>query len=726
MNNLPMLNLTGLSRLPLIRQATAAECGLACLAMIASYYGYQIDLAELRRKYSLSLRGASLKSILDIATEIELGARGLRCEVEELASIRTPCILHWEFNHFVVLKKVTRSHIIIHDPAAGLKKLTFAEVNKMFTGVVLELTPTQKFKKKPPANPLKLVDLVRFGSDFMRSFSLGLILSMLAELFLLATPFYMQVTIDEVLLKGDQPLLNSLAIGFGMVVAFQMISNVMRRLTFQFMGHVLSFDMTARVFQKMVSLPINYFASRQMGDIQHRVNSLQQIQYFLTLGAPVMIMDVVFSILIVIIMFVYHPPLTFLVITVVILYGLWRLLIFGVMRRVAGDLIVAEAAAETYLLETLRCMPTLKMTALESVREGKWRNALARKLNAGLRVGNLDIINMGVNEIMFQGLRVVLIFVVAGMALAGDLTIGMITAYMAYYGMFTQRTGALIEQIVQLKLLSVPLTRIADIAHAVPEKSGVDGGREDTLQGTIELKQIAFRYGQGEPPVLKGVSFKIEPGEFVALVGPSGAGKSTLLRLIAGLETPTSGSVLYDGRPVTHWSIRNLRNQLGVVLQEDNLMRGSIAENIASFEEEINMERVKQVASQCGIAGEIEAMPMGYESLMGDMGSALSGGQKQRVMVARALYRNPKVILLDEATSHLDKMNESIIQETLSQLGVTRIVIAHRKETIAVADRIIAMQDGLAQEIAKPSEPEGAEKPNPAWSEKYRNRPESQ
>lgn len=669
--------------------------------MIAGYYGFTTDMSELRRKYEISMRGATLKSISDIAAEIELGSRGLRCELEELAALRTPCILHWEFNHFVVLKKVTKNAVIVHDPAFGLRKLPFADFSKAFTGVVLELTPTQNFRKKPPANPLKLSDLVRFDGSFINSFSLGLILSLLAELLILAAPFYLQVTIDEVLLRGDQLLLNALAVGFGLVVVVQVIASILRRLTFQFMGHFLSFDMAARVFQKLMNLPINYFTSRQMGDIQHRVNSLEQIKHFLTEGAPSLIMDVVFSVLIVTFLIAYHSWLTFMVIVAIAFYALWRLLIFNIMRRVAGDLIVAEAAEETHLLESLRSIQTVKMTSLELEREGKWRNSLARRLNASLRVGNLDIANQGINEAIFQGLRVILVFVAAKMALAGDLTIGMITAYMAYYAMFTQRVGALIEQTVQLKLLSVPLMRISDVALAEPEKRGVLGGRGDDLKGSIALQSVTFRYAHTENWVLRGVSLDISEGEFLAIVGPSGAGKSTLLKVMAGLYSPVSGYVLFDGRPLENWSIRGVRSQLGVVLQDDSLLRGSIAENIASFGEEIDMSRVKEVSRQCGIASEIEAMPMGYESLVGDLGSTLSGGQKQRVLLARALYGEPKVLILDEATSHLDHENEAIIYRSISGLGITRVVVAHRKETIAAADRVVGLQCGFVVEGLK-------------------------
>ncbi|MFT6908426.1 MAG: ATP-binding cassette subfamily B protein RaxB [Oleiphilaceae bacterium] len=693
--NLPYLNLSGLNRLPLINQSTSAECGLACLVMISNYFGNRIDLIELRRKHSLSIRGATLKSLIELAVELELGSRVLRCELDDLSTLRTPCIIHWGFNHFVVLKKVRRKSIEIHDPSVGVRRVPWDEASREFTGIAVELTPTQNFKQKAASSTLKLFDLVKFDTQLFSSFSLGLLLCLIAEILILASPFYMQIVIDEVLMKGDKLLLDSIAIGFGFVVLFSVISNVLRRLTFQFIGQVLSFDMTSRVFQKLLSLPVSYFTNRQTGDVQHRVGSLNQISYFLTTGAPTLVMDSIFSILILTIMFFYHAPLTFGILLAVAIYCIWRWLVFGLMKRVAGDLIIAEAAVETELLETLRTMPTLKLSALEVQREAKWRNFQANKINAHLRVGNLDIANQGFNEAIFEGLRVVIVFVAAKMALDNGLSIGMLTAFLAYYGRFSQRIVSLIEEIVRFKLLTVPLNRISDIVYAKPEDSGTNGVRNTELSGQLDLRGISFSYGTKEEPVLRRVNLSVSAGEFVAIVGPSGAGKSTLLKIIAGIENSITGQVFFDQRPISHWNRGELRCQLGVVLQEDSLLRGTIAENIVLFSEEIDMERVKAVCQQCAIAAEIESMPMSYESLVGDMGTSLSGGQKQRILLARALYKNPKILLLDEATSHLDYQNEQIIASTLAQLGITRVVIAHRQETIESADRVLLLKNGV-------------------------------
>lgn len=693
------LNLTGFGRLPLIRQSTSSECGIACLAMIANYYGFRTDLSELRRKFPVSIRGANFKAISEAAREIGLSSRAIRLETPDLKKLRLPAILHFDFDHFVILKKLSNSKFTIYDPASGVYSIPISEMDKRFTGVALELIPAESFAKKSKPTKLSIGKLIRFDRSFVSAFSLGFILSLLVEVFMLATPFYMQIIVDEVLMKGDKSLLNTLAIGFCLLVVFQTASSVVRNLTFQYLGHFLSFDMAARIFHHLLKLPISYFETRELGDIQHRVESSEQVKQFLISSAPKIILDTIFGLTVLSILFAYNLTLAFLVLSAVIFYLIWRLLLYKVMRRAAGDLIIAEAQSQTQLLETIRSYTTLKLNAFEAKRESTWRNTNARKLNAGIRVGNLNIFDRAFNDAIFNGLKILVIFMAANMVMNGEMTVGMITAFIAYYGMFTQRASNLINLLMDMRLLEVPLTRIADIVFEATEKNGTHGGRPQEFLGKIELKRVYFAYGTAESRVLSGASLCISPGEFVAIIGPSGVGKSTLLKIITCLEKPDFGDVLFDGRPVNTWSLNMLRNNISSVLQDDTLFKGSIAENVSLFDDFIDMDLVRKVCAEANIADEIEAMPMGYESIVGDMGNSFSGGQKQRLLLARALYKRPKILLLDEATSHLDDENEATILKNIKSMGLTRLVIAHRRETICAADRVMQLRDGKLFEV---------------------------
>ncbi|BDW99195.1 peptidase domain-containing ABC transporter [Maricaulis maris] len=698
------LNLFGMRNLPLIRQSEAAECGLACIAMIAWYHGLKTDLGELRRKYSISLRGAELVGLLDIAKRIDLGGRGIRCEPEELSQMRLPCMLHLNFNHFVVLKSVHRGKFVIHDPALGERALTTAEMDRAFTGVAVEFTPTEAFQPKAQPKQLSFFDLVRLDRSFLSPFSLGLLLALVAECMLLASPFFLQILIDEVLVKGDYALVWTLAIGFSGLLVFQAVSQLLRQLTLQFLGQIVSFDIAARLFSRMMRLTANFFTTRQLGDVQHRVMSLEAIRGFLTSGAVAMITDMFFVIVIGVVMTIYSRALFLVVLGVLVLYVLWRVSIFRNMKRAAGDLLVAEAAEQTHLLESLRSIQTIKTSGLESNREANWRNKMVRRANAHIRTGNLSIIEQNVTTLILDGGRLAILVFAALRVMDGAFSIGMLTAFAAYLGMLSGRMRTLVDSLIQFKLLQVPLQRIADIAFAQTEGQGEDGGRAVAMRGDVSLRRVIFRYGSSETTVLNGASFDVRAGEFVAIIGPSGAGKSTLLRILSGLETAAAGQVLFDGRPMTSWGNQTLRSQVGVVLQEDTLLQGSLAENIAGFDTEIDMERVREVAGIASIAADIEAMPMGYETLVGDMGSTLSGGQKQRVVLARAIYKRPRVLLLDEATSHLDMKNETAILDAVESLNMTRIVVAHRKETIEKANRVYRMTGGLLMEEKKLAE----------------------
>ncbi|MGF1464113.1 MAG: peptidase domain-containing ABC transporter [Maricaulaceae bacterium] len=688
---------------PLIRQSEATECGLACIAMVARHYGYDTDLMTLRRRFPISMKGATLKSLIEIGAGIGLGARAVRCELEELKDLRRPAILHWDLNHFVVLKQVKGDRALILDPAQGERLLPLKIVSKHFTGVALELTPTDKFKRKQEKVVLKLMSLVRFSPETIRATLQAILVSLVIQAFLLATPFYMQLVIDQAILKGDAGLLTALAIGFGAVTVFQVIAQVLRDLTLQFLGAVMSFDMESRLFHHLLRLPLDWFHKRQVGDVQNRFGSIEPIKHFVAGGALAALLDGVLGLFTCALMFYFAPFLAVIVIVSVALYVVMRFTMLNLSRKVAGDLIMRESKEQTSFLETLRAAQTIKIAANEGERENLQRNNISATVKSSVRAAHVDIGYRAANQALSGLTDIVVVFLGALAVIDANMTVGMLTAFMAYKGRFAAQMATVVETVIQWRLLDVHLGRIGDIALAHKEPRIDEEGLNIALRGEIELRNVLFRYAPGEPEVLKGASVKIAAGEFVAIAGPSGSGKSTFLKILTGLYQPQYGEVLIDGRPAASWGPRHLRRQLGVVAQDDQLLQGSIAENIALFDERIDMDRVEAAAKLAAIHNDIAKMPMGYQSLVGDMGSALSGGQKQRIMIARALYRRPRILIMDEGTSNLDVNTEAAINAALQRLQVTRVVVAHRPETLRAADRVLALYKGVLIPVGAPA-----------------------
>mgnify|MGYP000300416003 CR=1 FL=1 len=688
------LNHSGARSMPLLRQAEAAECGLACIGMVAGAHGFKTDLTTLRSKFPISLKGATLKDVIEIASQIGLGSRAVRCEPEELRQLRTPAILHWNMSHFVVLKRATKKNLEIYDPASGKVALSLGEAGKHFTGVALELTPSAGFQKKRERNPVKLSSLVKLDSTAWKAIAQGLALSMFLQVFVLLSPYYMQLVIDEAILKGDMSLLAAVAIGFTLLKVFEAISTILRGLVFQFLSNVLAFDMEASLFRHMIRLPLAYFHRRHVGDIQQRFQSLAPIRDLIANGAMAALIDGILAIFLGVIIFLYDAMLGFAVIAFVAAYAVLRFGFLSLSKRLSGDLLVADAKESTKFLETLRAMQTIKVAGIENERESLWRNLAANSLNAQIRVGNVNIGYGAVSQTLMGLSNILVIYLAASQVIDGAMTIGMITAFIAYKGQLEQRLMALLEQYVQFKLLDVHLERISDIALEQKEPSLRTSPVRREMNGRITIRNLHFRYAQFEPFILKGANLDIAAGEFVALAAPSGAGKSTLLRLILGLYHPTAGKILYDGLDTSKWGLSTLRQQMGVVMQDDTLLAGSIEQNISLFDEHPDHEHIRHVARIAAIHDDIETMPMGYRSLVGDMGNTLSGGQQQRVMLARALYRRPRLLVMDEGTSALDVATERRINAELKQLRITRIIAAHRPDTLAAADRVIGLQDG--------------------------------
>ena len=695
MTGVHLLDFHGRPRLPAIRQAEAAECGLACLAMIASFHGHEVDLNALRRRFPVSLKGVTLKDLMQIAARLGLAGRAVRLEPENLRKLRLPAILHWDMNHFVVLRSVGRKQVTVHDPALGVRVLTDAELSQHMTGVALELTPTQTFERRRERERVGIFDMVGRVSGLGRALGQALALSLILQLFVLASPFYMQIAVDEAVVKGDEGLLAALAIGFAFLALINVIATWLRAIVALQLGNVLSFQMVVRLFHRMMRLPLPFFERRHIGDLISRFHSTQPIKDMLNEGLVAVLVDGLMALGTLVLMFVYSGRLALVVLTAITLYVTLRLTLFRPLRRRTDDQIHAQARQDSSFIETVRAIQSIKLFGREAERESAWQNRYAGFVNAGIRVGRLQIGFKAANDLIYGIENVVTIYLGARLALDGAITIGMLFAFMAYKQQFLDKVARLVEKGIDLRMLDLHLERLGDIALAERERGHDEPlNLSRPLAGAIELRGVAFRYAETEPHVFEGVDLRIEPGEYVAITGPSGGGKTTLMKLMVGLFEPTAGEVLIDGFPLHALGLQSVRAQIGVVMQEDHLLSGSILENIAFFDPATDLTSAQACAEMAGIHADIMRMPMGYNTLIGDMGSTLSGGQRQRVLLARALYRKPRILFLDEGTSHLDPALEAQVNAALATLAVTRVIIAHRPQTVAAASRVLRLEGG--------------------------------
>lgn len=696
---LSLLHFASAPRLPLMLQSEAAECGLACLAMVAGYHGHTFDLPTLRRRFSTSMKGTTMKSMLAMAQRLGMSGRGLRFETAQLKELRTPAILHWDMNHFVVLAKVRGTTVVLHDPALGERRLTLDEASAHFTGVALELTPTAAFEKRNERSRLKLTSLWGRIDGMKRTLLQSVVLSAILQLFVLASPFYMQMAVDQAVLKGDGSLLLALALGFGLFTLFKLAADWLRGQVLLVLSNVLNFQMVANLFHHLVRLPLAWFEKQHVGDLVSRFGSTRPIRDLIAEGLVAAIVDGVMAVLTVAMIFIYSPLLASIVLLAFALYVVLRLLAFRLLRQREAEQIHAQAKEQSAFIETIRAIQSIKIFGRESEREAHWQNNYVDVINRNGALGKLNIGLRTANDLLYGLENIVVIYLGARLAMDNALTIGMLFAFMSYKQQFLDKATRLVEVGIQYRMLDLHLERIAEIALSEKER-GLDPSvqneslLERPLAGRVTLRSVRFRYAEAEPEVLSGVDLDIRAGEFVAVTGASGGGKTTLLKIILGLFRPTAGQVLIDDIPLEQLGPAVFRARVGVVMQDDSLLSGSIAENISFFDPSLDIDWLRQCARTAGIDDDIMGMPMNYNTLIGDMGMALSGGQRQRILLARALYRRPCILLMDEATSHLDVAKEQEVNRAITQLGITRIVIAHRPETIAAADRILVLQDG--------------------------------
>jgi ATP-binding cassette subfamily B protein RaxB len=685
------------ARTPVVLQAEAAECGLACLAMVAAHHGHDVDLAALRERHSVSSRGATLAGLIDIADALCLSARPLRVEPDELPELALPCLLHWDFNHFVVLVRCdagAAGQAVVHDPSCGRRTLSLAELGRHFTGAALELMPTPAFAPRRERRPLALRELVGPLPGLRAAAARVLVLALALQGLALLAPFYLQWLVDDALAWRDRGLVATLGAGFLVVAAVQTLVTALRGWTLAAIGARLHLQLQSRLLHHLLRLPMAWLERRETGDVLSRFESLRAIQRTLGTSFLEALVDGAMALATLALMGAYSLPLAAVGVVVALAYAGLRGALYGAMRGAAEDHLARTATQHGHLIETLRGMQAIKLFAHEAPRFARWLDLATAQAGAGLRTERLGLLAQAANSALFGAENVLTLWLGARLVLDGGLSVGMLLAFVACKTQFVQRVSALVDKALELRMLDLHVQRVADVALAPQEPrpphapAGIDAGAAPFVP-RIELKGVGFRHAPGEPMLFSGLDVTIEAGESVAIVGPSGCGKTTLVKLLLGLLEPTEGCIEVGGVPLATLGAARLRERVAAVMQDDVLFAGSIADNIAFFEAAPDAARIEHCARQAAVHEDIAALPMRYETVVGSLGSVLSGGQKQRVLLARALYRRPAILVLDEATSHLDVARERRVNTAVGALALTRVIVAHRPETIASADRVI-------------------------------------
>lgn len=693
MKEIEFLLLKKKKKLPLILQSEMAECGHACVAMISNYWGHDLDIIGLRKIQPPSSRGINLLHLKMLFENLGFQTRALRIELDELRLIKTPVVLHWNLNHFVVLKEVKKNGMIIHDPALGVCNYTMEEASRSFTGIVLEIEKLESFKPIHGTNKLRITTLLNATQGLNYYLMFLIAISFFIEILTLFNPLLMQYVTDTVISSHEMTNLYIIALGFLFLILIQIIAEYFRGNMVIYLTNHLTLQFSQNIIRHLLKLPLDFFEKRKKGDIQSKFQSVDQIQKKISTDLVNAVLDGFMILMNLLVMLVYSVTLTIIVFFSLMFYFGIRYFSFRILKKYTAFSIGEHAKSATIFLETLQAIMPIKSFQKEEQRFNTWKNTYISALNADIKVARLNVIYHAANQFLFNIEPILIICIGASFVLQNRFSLGMLFAFLSFRLLLVNKTSSLIQNLVEFKLISIQLTRLSDILFQNVEPISVGLKNNEAIKGNLTLANISYQYDANQQPIFKNINLKIDAGEKIAITGSSGSGKSTLLKVMMGLFNPTSGEVLIDNKSIEELGLKNYRYLIASVMQDDTLLAGSILENIVFFDEEIDYDRVQICSSIASIHETICQFPMGYETLVGEMGSTLSGGQKQRILLARALYKQPKILFLDEATSHLDHHNEKTINEALSKLNITQIIIAHRMETIKMADRIINMEE---------------------------------
>lgn len=699
--------------LPVYLQTQTTECGLMCLAMIATYFDEEPDLPSLRRRYRMSINGTNFEQLLGIAAGLQLTGRALRVDLEQLSKLPTPCILHWDMGHFVVMAGVKRGKVTIHDPAKGKVVMKLAQAAEHFTGVVMTLLPSQEFvtgsgaspvqqHKKEPLNLWALAgEVVGLKRTLLNIFLIGAAVEALT----LISPLFIQWVTDHAVLTGDKELLLALALGFGALVLLKTVLEAVRSWAVVVMSTQFNMQWMANIFTHLLRLPILYYERRHLGDIQSRFGVIQSIQNTLTVTYVEAFVDGIMVIGTLVMMWIYSPPLAGLGVLAALIYLITRFGLYKHMREASNEKIVHEAKQQSIFMETIRGIVSLRMANREDVRIAHWLNHLVHMKNSGLRQQRLQLIFSTVNRLVFGLSRTAVVGLGAVAVIEGQFSIGMLLAFVFYKDQFSSRASSLIDRLFELKLLELQGMRLADIVLMKPEQDiKLRQLPPVTLTPNLEIKNLRMRYGEAEPMILEGCQLTVPTGAIIAIAGHAGSGKTTLIKTMLGLFPNHGGDVYLGGIHIKKLGVHNYRNYVAGVLQDERPMAGTVAENLCFFSHTPEEGWLETCAKAVGLHDEINTLPMRYQTLIGDLGTALSASQRQKLLLARALYLKPQVILIDEASSHLTLPVEKNLIAFCRTQGTSVVFTTSRKDSLDMADKVFALHMGKLIEQIRPTQ----------------------
>lgn len=674
--------------------------------MVLGYHVLSTDINALRKRFKLSVQGENLKSLISMAESLYFYSKPVQLELDELSQLQLPAILHWDFSHFVVLKSVNSRSITILDPALGVISYSYEEAGKHFTGIALELVPLKEFSENQSEGSLSLMDLWSNAEGVGVLLIYVLVLSMLLQVFILAMPFYTQIFIDDVLVNYDYGLLKVLAIGFMLLVLIKCCTELLRSLTVRYLGNTLGLQLGTLICHHLYHLQAEFLTKRHIDDIISRFSSVNQIKSFLGSGVIQVLIDGMMVLSTLVLMTVYSSVLTAISMIALVIYVAIRLVTFKQFYQNNENVLHFAALENTRFIENIRGIQGIKLFCKENERLKTWQGCFIDSINADIKLEKLNISVSFFNNLLRGSENILLIWFGANAVMNNSLSIGMLLAFISFKDQFYRRFFAFTDSLFEIRLLKVHLSRLSDIVlHPVEVEKIISLPQVDKNeslpegQAILQLRNLSYLYSDTSPPILENINLDIFHGETIAIVGPSGCGKSTLLKLLMCLLQADRGELFYKSRDIRHYGLQNYRHEVAAVLQDDELFSGSIADNISFFETDPDWERVQQSAKTASIHEDILGMPMQYETLLGNMGNALSGGQVQRLLLARALYKQPKILIVDEACSHLEIQKEQVINRTLQAIKLTRIIVAHRPESIRYANKVYLLSSGCLTQM---------------------------